>query len=72
MRYRKVKQILRYHVPNKPLSPEKLTHHVMLLFHPFRDEKELFSAIAHMQQNKPQEEGTQDVVDISKFEPYLV
>ena len=39
MRCRKVRQILRDHVPNKLLAPEKLAHHVLFLLYPFRDEK---------------------------------
>ena len=51
-----------YHVP----------HHVLLLFYPFRDEKELLSGFPPLYQNKLQEEGVQDVVNINKikFEPY--
>lgn len=28
----KVRRILRYHVPNKPLSPKKFPHHVLYFF----------------------------------------
>ena len=43
VRCRKIRpNILRYHEPNKLLSREKFAHH-MLLFHPFKDEKELLS-----------------------------
>ena len=57
IRCRKVRRILRYHVPNKILSPEKFAHHVLLLFYPFRDEKELSSGFPPFYQNKLQEEG---------------
>ena len=43
MRFRKVRRILRYHVSNKLLPPEKFAHYVMPLFFPFRDEKQLLS-----------------------------
>ena len=43
----KVRRILRYHVPNKILLPEKFAHHVLLLFYPFRDEKELYQVSHH-------------------------
>ena len=59
-------------MPNKLLSPEKFAHHVLLLFYPFRDEKELLSGFPPpLYQNKLQEEGVQDVVNINKikFEP---
>ena len=55
MRCRKVKRILSYHVSNKFLSPEKFAHHVLLLFYPFRDEKELLSSFPPLYQNKLQE-----------------
>ena len=71
MRCRKVRQILQYHVPNKLLFPEKFAHHVLLLFYPFRDEKELLSGFPPMYQIKLQEEGVQDVANINqvKLEP---
>ena len=67
-----VRQILRYHVPNKLLSPEKYAHVVMLLFFPFRDEKQLHSGCPSFYQNKLHEQGLQDVVNRNKikFEPY--
>ena len=51
---------------------EKFAHHVLLLFYPFRDEKELLSGLPPLYQNKLQEQGVQDVVSINKikFEPY--
>ena len=47
MRCRKVRRILRYHVPNELLSPEKFPHHVLLLFYPFRDEKNCYQVFHH-------------------------
>ena len=72
MRCRKVRSILRYHVLNKILYSEKFDHHVLLLFYPFRDEKELLSGLPPLYQNKLQEQGVQDVGNINKikFEPY--
>ena len=46
-----------FHAPNKLLSPDKFAHHVLLLFYPFRDEKELLSGFPPIYQNKLQEEG---------------
>ena len=74
MRYRKVRTVLQYHVPNKLLSPEKFAHHVLLLFYPFRDEKELLSGFSPLYQNKLQEQGVQDVVNTNKIkfvEPHV-
>ena len=58
--------------PNKLLSPEKIAHPVLLLFYPFRDEKDLLSGLPPMYQNKVQEEQVQDVIKINKmkFEPH--
>ena len=72
MRCRKVRRILRYHVPNRLLFPEKFAHYVMLLFFPFRDEKQLVSGCPPLYQNKLQEQGVPDVVNRNKrkFEPY--
>ena len=72
MRCRKVRKILRYHVPNKILYPEKFAYHVLLFFYPFRDEKELLSGLPPLYQNKLQEPEVQDIVNINKikFEPY--
>ena len=57
---------------NKLLSPEKFAHHVLLLFYPFRYEKDLLSSFPPMFQNRLQEEQFQDVIKINKikFEPY--
>ena len=57
---------------HKLLSPEKFSHHVLLLFYPFSHEKELLSGFPPIYQNKLLEEGVQDVVNINKikFEPY--
>ena len=32
------------HIPNKLLSPERFAHHELLLFYPFRSEKEMSSS----------------------------
>ena len=72
MRSQRVRQIFRYHMPNKHLSPEKSAHLVMSLLFPFRDEKQLLSVYSPLHQNKFQGEGVHDVVNWSKikFEPY--
>ena len=72
IRCRKVRQIVRCLVPNKLLFPEKFAHHVLLKFYPFIDEKELLSGFPPIYENKLQNEGVQDFVNINKmkFEPY--
>ena len=68
----KVIRIFRYYVPNKLLPAEKVGHHAMLLFFPFRDEKQLISVCPPLYQDKLQQHGVQDVVNRSKikFELY--
>ena len=41
LQLRTVKQVLRYHVPNEQLYPEKYAHHLLYLFYPFRREEDL-------------------------------
>ena len=53
----KTRGILAYHVSNKILSPEKIAHHVLLLFYTLRDEKKLLSDFPRLNQNRLQEEG---------------
>ena len=54
MHYQKLKRILRYHKPNKLLSPEKFAYHMMLLLFPFRDEKQMLSGCPPLYQTKLQ------------------
>ena len=67
MRCRKVRRILRYHLPKKLLSPEKNFYHVMFLFFLFKDENQLLSGCPPLYQNKLQEQGVQDVVNRNKI-----
>ncbi|XP_057310673.1 uncharacterized protein LOC130648634 [Hydractinia symbiolongicarpus] len=41
MKCRKIRQVLRYHIPNEKLFPEKYAHHLLYMFYPFRSENEL-------------------------------
>ena len=41
MRHRKVRAIIRYHIPKKTVEPEKYFHHVLILYLPWRVESEL-------------------------------
>ena len=68
MRCRKIRRNLGHHVPNKLLSPEDFTHHVMLLFYPFSDENELLSDCPPLYQYKIQEQGVQDAVTGNKIQ----
>ena len=70
MRCRSLKRILQYHMPNKLLFPENFSHHVLLLFYPFRDKKQLLSGFPPIYQNKLQEKGVQDAVNINKIKSW--
>lgn len=41
MKCRRIQQVLRYHIPNKELYPEKHAHYLLFLFYPFRNENDL-------------------------------
>ena len=55
----------------KNVTAEKITHYVLLLFYPLKDEKVL-SCFPSVYQNKLQEQGIQDIVNLSKIrgKPY--
>ena len=38
MKCRKVRAVVRFHVPNKRKEPEKFFHHLLMLYFPWRDE----------------------------------
>ena len=41
LKYRKVRAILRYHVPNQNKRSEEYARHLLFMYYPFRNEKEL-------------------------------
>ena len=41
LKCRKVKAILRYHVPNQNKRPDEYAHHLLFMYYPFRNEEEL-------------------------------
>ena len=41
MKCRRVKTVIRYHTPNKTKEPERYFHHLLFLYHPWRQETEL-------------------------------
>ena len=38
MKCRKVRAVVKFHVPNKRKDPEKFFHHLLMLYFPWRDE----------------------------------
>ena len=55
MQYHKIRGILQFDVPNKLLSSKRFAHHVLLLFYPFKDERELLSGFPPLYQSKMQQ-----------------
>ena len=51
MKYRKVRRVLRYYVPNKDRYPEKFAHHLLFISYPFRSEDELLTGNPPTYQN---------------------
>ena len=39
----KIQNVLEYYIPNKEKSSEEYTHHMLFMYYPFRDEKDLLS-----------------------------
>ena len=72
VRYLKVRGILWYHEPNNSLYPGKYAHHLLILFYPFWDEKDLLSGCFSLYQNKLLEPGVQTMANSNKikFEPF--
>ena len=67
MHCQKVTRILQYHMPNKLLYPEKFTHHVMLLFFKYRDEKQFLSGCPPLYQNNLREQLVPDFENGNKI-----
>ena len=52
---------------NKLLATEKFSHHVLILFYPFRDEKEWLSSFQPLYQSKLRKQGVQAVENMNKI-----
>ena len=72
LKCRKVKSVLRYHVPNSHKNPEKYAHHILFMFYPFRDESELCSTVSGTYTEKFSDPNAQATVNEnkSKIEPF--
>ena len=71
MRCRKVRRFLRYLVPNKLLSPEKVADNVLRFYIRSEMKKNCYQVFHHYQ-NKLREQVVQHIININKikFEPY--
>ena len=66
---RKIRAVLRYHVPNRHKYPEKYAHHLLFMYYPFRAESELLENTCLEKLSKP---GVLDIVNENKhrIEPF--
>lgn len=70
MKCRKVKAVLRYHIPNKRKEPEAYFHHLMMLYYPWGDENNLLAEDGTYM-SKFLEPGVHSVIESNRriFEP---
>ena len=66
---RKVRAVLRFHVPSRNKYPERYAHHILLLYYPFRSESEL---LVNTYLEKLSQPGVLDIVNQNKqnIEPF--
>ena len=69
---RKVKAVLRYHVPNPHKYAERYAHHLLFMFYPFRKEADLMSAEPGMYMDRLNEASVITTIYANKqsFEPF--
>ena len=69
---RKIPYVLQYYVPNKETSPEEYAHHMLFMYYPFRNEKELLSGNPPTYVSKLSKNGMIEVVNqnYSLAEPF--
>lgn len=72
LKRRNKKRVVRYHTPNPVDRAEEYTHHLMMLFYPFRNETDLLSEIESSYVIKLNKPDVLDVVNENKtrFEPW--
>ena len=72
MKCRKTPYVLQYYAPNKGTKPEEYAHHMLFMYYPFRDEKELLSGNPPTYASKLSELGVIDLVNqnYSLVEPF--
>ena len=58
----KIPYVLQYYVPNKETSPEEYAYHMLFMYYPFRDEKEVLSGIAAIHSAKVAEPGVTEIL----------
>ena len=69
LKCRKVRNVLRYHVKNKYKSPKEYSHHLLMMYYPFRSEAQLLDGTYVEKLSQP---GVLDIINENKqkIEPY--
>ena len=72
LKLRKKQFVLRYHVPNHLTQPEAYSHHLLIMFYPFRNESELNATASGTYAEKLAQPEVLDIVNRNKMlcEPY--
>ena len=72
LKCRKVKAVLRYHVPNQHKRPEEFAHHILFMYYPFRNETELCQSDSETYMEKLLNLEVRNIVNENKIkiEPY--
>ena len=70
MKCRKIRAVVRFHIPNKTKEPEKFFHHLLMLFFPWRDEVPDLTGTDQTYASKFFENDVQRILNINraKFE----
>ena len=71
MKCRKIRAVIRFHTPNKQKEPEKIFHHLLMLYFPWRNELADLTGTQETYASKFCEPEVQAIVDVNreKFEP---
>ena len=67
MKCRRTPHVLRYYVPNKESKPEDYDQHMLFMYYPFKDEKELLSGNRLTYASKLSKPGLIDLVHQNYF-----
>ena len=72
LKLRGKKCVLRYHVPNRLKKPEAYAHHLLFMFYPFRNERDLNATLSKTFAEKLLERGVMETINRNKkvCEPY--
>ena len=71
VKWHKTSYVLQYYVPNTETKPEEYAHHMLLMYYPFRDKKELLNGSPRTYVKKLSEPGVINLVNQNNLvEPF--